>query len=57
MGDGEALAMVGQSVGMEIRRRCKGDFLADTVEKNLPTNVGDMGSIPGPGRFHRSWSN
>ena len=57
MGDGEELAVVGQAVGMEIRRRCKGDFLGDTVEKNLPANAGDMGLIPGPRRFHLSWSN
>ena len=22
------------------------------VDKNLPANPGDLGSIPGPGRFH-----
>ena len=22
------------------------------MDKNLPANAGDMGSIPGPGRFH-----
>jgi hypothetical protein len=27
------------------------------VVKNLPPNVGDMGSIPGPGRSHMPWSN
>ena len=25
--------------------------------KNLPANAGDMGSIPGVGRFHMPWSN
>ena len=25
----------------------------DTVDKNLPDNAGDMGSIPGSGRFHK----
>ena len=24
------------------------------VDRNLPANVGNMGSIPGPGRFHQS---
>ena len=24
--------------------------------KNLPTNAGDMGSIPGPARFHMLWN-
>ena len=27
------------------------DFSAGPVGKNLPANAGDMGSIPGPGRF------
>ena len=30
---------------------CQRDFPGGTVDKNLPTNAGDMGSIPGPGRF------
>ena len=34
----------------------KGDFPGGTVVKNLPANVGDMGSIPGPGRSHISRS-
>ena len=25
----------------------------DTVDKYLPDNAGDMGSIPGSGRFHK----
>ena len=25
--------------------------------KNPPANAGDMGSVPGPGRFHVPWSN
>ena len=28
------------------------DFPAGPVVENLPANAGDMGSIPGPGRFH-----
>ena len=28
------------------------DFPAGTVDKNLPANAGDMGSIPGLGRSH-----
>ena len=27
-------------------------FPGSIVEKNLPANAGDTGSIPGPGRFH-----
>ena len=26
---------------------------SDTVDKNLPDNTGDMGSIPGSGRSHK----
>ena len=33
------------------------DFPGGTVDKNLPANAGDMGSIPGPGRFHMPRSN
>ena len=29
----------------------------DMVVKTLPANAGDMGCIPGPGRFHISRSN
>ena len=32
-------------------------FPGGPVVKNLPTNAGDMGSIPGPGRSHMQWSN
>ena len=33
------------------------DFPGGAVGKNLPANAGDMGSVPGPGRFHMSRSN
>ena len=33
----------------EILRR---DFPGGSVVQNSPANAGDMGSIPGPGRFH-----
>ena len=33
------------------------DFPGGTLDKNLPVNAGDMGSITGPGRFHMLWSN
>jgi len=33
------------------------DFLGGPVVKNPPANVGDTGSIPGPGRCHMPWSN
>ena len=28
------------------------DFSGDPVDKNLPANAGDVGSIPGLGRFY-----
>ena len=28
------------------------DLSGDTVDRNLPANAGDTGSIPGPGRPH-----
>ena len=34
-----------------------GDFPGGAVDKNLPANAGDMGSIPGLGRFHIPQSN
>ena len=32
-------------------------FLGGPVVKNRPCNAGDMGSVPGPGRFHMPQSN
>ena len=37
--------------------RTETDFPSGTVDKNPPASAGDMGSIPGPGRFHTLWSN
>ena len=34
---------------LKLRQR---DFPGGTVDKNLPANARDIGSIPGPGRFH-----
>ena len=33
------------------------DFPDDPVVTNLPANPGDMGLIPGPGRFHMPQGN
>ena len=33
------------------------DFSGGLVIKNLPANAGDMGSLPGLGRFHMLWGN
>jgi len=32
------------------------DFPGGPVDKNLPGNSGEMGSIPGPGSSHIPWS-
>ena len=32
-------------------------FPGGSVVKNPPANAGDMGSIPGPGRFYVLWGN
>ena len=38
-------------------KRRVGDFPGGTVVKNPPTNAGDTGSLPGPGRYHMPWRN
>ena len=35
----------------------KRDLPGGPVVKNPPANAGDMGLIPGLGRFHMAWSN
>ena len=32
------------------------DFSSGTVDRNLPANAGEMGSVSGPERFHMLWS-
>ena len=34
-----------------IKKKIQG-FPVGSVDKNVPVNAGDMGSVPGPGRFH-----
>ena len=49
----------GKSVWFVFKRHFKrlaGGFPADSVVKNLPANVGDMGSITGLGRSYLLWS-
>ena len=50
--DGPSLLIATVSANMKLR-----DFPGGTVVKNPPANVGDTGSIPGPGRSHMPWSN
>ena len=33
------------------------DFPGGPVVQNPPADAGDIGSIPGPGRFHLLWDN
>ena len=40
------------SVGLSFIERIIKDFPGGAVVKNPPTNAGDTGSIPGPGRPH-----
>ena len=42
---------------MQLKIRKHMDFSAGPVGKNLPVKAGDMGSIPGPGRFRRLQGN
>ena len=39
-----------------ISKSCR-DFPGDAMDRNLPANAGDMGLIPGLGRFHMPRSN
>ena len=41
----------------EIRNQLQRDFPGGALVKNLPTNAGDTGSSPGPGRSHMPQSN
>ena len=40
-----------------LKQECFGDFPGGAVVKNPPANSGNIGSSPGPGRSHMSWSN
>ena len=40
-----------------LKNALDGDFPGGAVVKNPPANVGDTGSIPGPGRSHMPQSN
>ena len=41
---------------MKSKNKTEG-FPGDSVVKNPPASAGDMGLIPGPGRFHKPWEN
>ena len=45
---------VGYSLRIETKMEA---FRGGPVLKNPPANAGDVGSIPGPGRFHRLQGN
>ena len=40
---------------LKLRSQPLGDFPGDPVVKSLPANSGDMGLIPGRGRFQMPW--
>ena len=40
-----------------ISNQLQQDFPCGAVDKNLPPNARDVSSIPGPGRFHKPWTN
>ena len=40
---------------MALNKKIIGVFPGGLVVKNPPANIGDMGSIPGPGRSHMPW--
>ena len=48
------LRFLGRSL---VTRHLLQDFPGSTVDKNLPANAEDTGSIPGPGRSHMPLSN
>ena len=43
--------------GIVAFKKGMGEFPGGAVVKNPPANAGDMGSSPGPGRFHMPRSN
>ena len=45
------------SITSHFIRKVYKDFLGGPVVENLPVSTGDMGLIPGPGRFHIPQSN
>ena len=42
---------------MLLKMKHFGDLSGGTVGRNLPTNAGVVGSIPGLGKSHMPWSN
>ena len=41
---------------MQLKNERVWDFPSSPVSKSPPANEGDMGSVPGLGRFHISWN-
>ena len=46
-----------QGCAMCYNKNDRRDFSGGTGDKTLSVNAGDMGLIPGPGRFHMTWGN
>ena len=49
-------SLPGYSVHGLLQKHIKWSFPGSTVEKNLPANAKDLGSIPGPGGSHMQLS-
>ena len=47
---------IGSNLTILILKNADLDFYCGTVDRSLPANVGDTGSIAGPGRFHMPWT-
>ena len=59
-GVGNLLLVWDSSLGcnfVKVTPGAEASYPGGTVDKNPPANGGDMGLIPGPGRFHMPWSN
>ena len=42
---------------MKHKNKSREDFRGGPVAENRPAGAGDMGSIPGPEKFHMLWGN
>ena len=50
-------SMVQAPLQLSCRKPTPSGFLDGPGVRSLTDKTGDMGSIPGPGRFHKSWGN
>ena len=50
-------SQISKYIFLKKRKKERRDIPGGTVDKNPPASAGDMGSMPGLGRFHMLWSN